>query len=203
MEELSRAGLRNPVRVAVRQSSFPASLPSAAHGNAPAPGGSKRKAPPGPADGDDEEEDDGGEGAAPLAAGPSRTPQNLSASYLVVPTSAKLASLLSFLAGHRQGKVIVYFLTCACVDFYAAAVAHLAGGPPSSFSSSSSDGGGGGGLKDGEGEGEGMDGKEKGKGGKGKGGRRAPPPLGRLRLPPVLALHGECVVWENSKPPLF
>ncbi len=39
----------------------------------------------------------------------------------------KLDQLLRFLAQHgTSSKVIVYFLTCACVDFYALALKHLA-----------------------------------------------------------------------------
>lgn len=37
--------------------------------------------------------------------------------YLETPAKHKLATLVAFLNAHRQDKVIVYFLTCAAVDF--------------------------------------------------------------------------------------
>ncbi|KAK9918182.1 hypothetical protein WJX75_002016 [Coccomyxa subellipsoidea] len=50
------------------------------------------------------------------------TPSGLQASYLVCQSDEKLAQLVHFLKGHKEDKVIVYFLTCACVDFYSLAL---------------------------------------------------------------------------------
>lgn len=38
--------------------------------------------------------------------------------YLVCDSRAKVAVLLEFLRAHSDEKVIVYFLTCACVDYF-------------------------------------------------------------------------------------
>lgn len=100
VEALARAGLRNPVRVAVAVT-----------------GGGKGEER---ADGEDA-------GAAPQQ----RTPASLALSYTVVPSSAhKLPQLLAELrdAGSERKKVIVYFLTCACVEFYSLALRRLLDG---------------------------------------------------------------------------
>lgn len=84
--ELARAGLRNPVRVAV----------AAAAGAAGAAGGKQR-----------------------------RTPATLELTYQLVPAEHKLAALCRFLAAHRGEKTVVFFLTCACVDLFAAVLPRL------------------------------------------------------------------------------
>ena len=82
VEELARAGLRNPVRVTVRDT---------------AAGGAQ-----------------------------GRTPSQLQLLYVVLRRDEKLAALARFLGGLSAGKKsIVYFLTCACVDFYASALSGL------------------------------------------------------------------------------
>ena len=50
------------------------------------------------------------------------TPSSLSNYYLVTPLEEKLSRLVSFLSSHRDDKIIVFFLTCACVEFYGAAL---------------------------------------------------------------------------------
>jgi ATP-dependent RNA helicase DDX55/SPB4 len=50
------------------------------------------------------------------------TPSSLSNYYLVTPLEEKLSRLVSFLASHQDDKIIVFFLTCACVEFYGAAL---------------------------------------------------------------------------------
>jgi len=82
VEELARAGLRNPVRVTVRDT-----------------------------------------GAAAAAAGQGRTPAQLRLYHATCQPEEKLGRLLAFLHAHPGEKVIAYFLTCACVEYAAAALA--------------------------------------------------------------------------------
>ena len=85
--ELARAGLRNPVRVTVRDAV----------------------------------------NAAARAAGDKtgKLPTQLQLLYRVCPVDAKLWHLVNFIREHRTCKMIVYFLTCACVDFYESALKEL------------------------------------------------------------------------------
>ena len=85
--ELARAGLRNPVRVTVRDAL----------------------------------------NAAAKAAGEKtgKLPSQLQLLYRVCPVDAKLWHLVNFIKEHRECKVIVYFLTCACVDFYESALSTM------------------------------------------------------------------------------
>ena len=85
--ELARAGLRNPVRVTVRDAV----------------------------------------NAAARAAGDKtgKLPTQLQLLYRVCPVDAKLWHLVNFIREHRSCKMIVYFLTCACVDFYESALKEL------------------------------------------------------------------------------
>ena len=46
------------------------------------------------------------------------TPSTLTNYYVVTPLPEKLSRLAAFLQDHKDEKVIVFFLTCACVDFY-------------------------------------------------------------------------------------
>ena len=39
--------------------------------------------------------------------------------FVTLPTDLKLAHLVRFLSAHRSDKIIVFFLTCACVDYFA------------------------------------------------------------------------------------
>lgn len=50
--------------------------------------------------------------------GQQATPSSLTNYYLVTLLDEKLSRLAVFLREHRYEKVIVFFLTCACVDFY-------------------------------------------------------------------------------------
>lgn len=85
--ELARAGLRNPVRVTVRDAL----------------------------------------NAAAKAAGDKtgKLPTQLQLLYRICPVDAKMWHLVNFLKEHENCKVIVYFLTCACVDFYESALKEL------------------------------------------------------------------------------
>ncbi len=46
------------------------------------------------------------------------TPTSLTNYYLVTKLEEKISRLVEFLKSHRREKTIVFFLTCACVDFY-------------------------------------------------------------------------------------
>lgn len=46
------------------------------------------------------------------------TPTSLTNYYIVTALDEKLSRLAAFLQDHRDEKMIVFFLTCACVDFY-------------------------------------------------------------------------------------
>jgi len=90
---LARAGLRNAVRVRVSVAAGPAGVPASSAA------------------------------AALPAARPSITPASLTIFAATVPVDAKPSAVAAFLAevvGRRGQRVIVYFLTCACVDLYAA-----------------------------------------------------------------------------------
>lgn len=89
VKALARAGLRNPVRVAV------AVEYKTANGHA-------------------------------SDAGKQITPSSLRISYRILKLEEKIGSLLEFLNKHKNEKVIVYFLTCACVDYFSLALDILA-----------------------------------------------------------------------------
>jgi len=45
--------------------------------------------------------------------------------YRVCPVDAKMWHFVNFLKEHSECKLIVYFLTCACVNFYESALKEL------------------------------------------------------------------------------
>jgi len=53
------------------------------------------------------------------------TPTSLTNYYLVTKLEEKICRLVAFLQSHRHEKIIVFFLTCACVDFYGSALQQL------------------------------------------------------------------------------
>jgi ATP-dependent RNA helicase DDX55/SPB4 len=53
------------------------------------------------------------------------TPSSLTNYYIVCPLDEKLSRLLSFLHQHSSEKVIIFFLTCACVEYYSAVLKEL------------------------------------------------------------------------------
>ncbi|MGK3760641.1 MAG: ATP-dependent RNA helicase DDX55/SPB4 [Bacillariaceae sp.] len=53
------------------------------------------------------------------------TPTSLTNYYLVTKLEEKICRLAAFLQSHRHQKTIVFFLTCACVDFYGTAFQNL------------------------------------------------------------------------------
>jgi ATP-dependent RNA helicase DDX55/SPB4 len=145
VEALARAGLRNPVRVAV-----------AVTGGGGGGGGDDD------ASHEQQHEHPNNDAKESQQQHQQKTPASLALSYTVVPSSAhKLPQLLAELrdAGAAKKKVIVYFLTCACVEHYSLALRRLLDG-------SGGGGGGGGGKireeqeKDEEGEEEKSDGDD-------------------------------------------
>ena len=95
-EELARAGLRNPVRVTVRDAASQAAAKAAAAAGAP----------------------------VTSAAARGKLPAQLRLTYKICPMDQRLWHLRKFLRGGeaRGKKVIAYFLTCACVDYFATAL---------------------------------------------------------------------------------
>ncbi|GKY96944.1 hypothetical protein MPSEU_000653400 [Mayamaea pseudoterrestris] len=53
------------------------------------------------------------------------TPSTLTNYYVVTTVTEKLSRLAAFLQDHRDEKMIVFFLTCACVDFYGTALKEI------------------------------------------------------------------------------
>ena len=117
LEELARAGLRNPVRVTVRDSNAAAAAAS---------GGNQNEA-------------DKKKGAGGATVG-SKLPTQLDLSYRICESvDAKIFRLTAFLKAKKGKKIIVYFLTCACVDYYQKALETLLDvGSDSSISNNSS-----------------------------------------------------------------
>lgn len=97
VHQLSRLGLRNPVRVSV-------------HGTLPAASAATANA----------ELEEG------VANEQARTPPGLRVFYEVLPVEQKLERLVHLLSNNLlKKKSIVYFLTCACVDFFSDALLRL------------------------------------------------------------------------------
>lgn len=83
VDELSKAGLRNPVKVEVRV---------------------EAKAL--------------GDMASTQELASSRTPLGLHIEYMVCEAQNKLSYLVDFISRNMSKKIIVYFMTCACVDYW-------------------------------------------------------------------------------------
>jgi ATP-dependent RNA helicase DDX55/SPB4 len=66
--------------------------------------------------------------ASDTAAASQKTPSTLSIQYIITAGDQKVAQLLSFLGAHTRDKTIVYALTCAAVEWLAAALPKLPGG---------------------------------------------------------------------------
>ncbi|KAL7539931.1 hypothetical protein ACHAWF_006545 [Thalassiosira exigua] len=103
----SKSGMRNPVYVDVAVT---------------APGSSGEKE--GKAERNDRKDDASDDGGR-VQRGRQATPSTLTNHYLVAPLDEKLSRLLAFLTQHSEEKVMVFFLTCASVEFYAAALKKL------------------------------------------------------------------------------
>jgi ATP-dependent RNA helicase DDX55/SPB4 len=53
------------------------------------------------------------------------TPTSLSNFYIITPIDQKLTRLVAFLKSHQDDTLIVFFLTCACVEFWGSALQML------------------------------------------------------------------------------
>jgi len=115
VEALARAGLRNPVRVAVA-----VARKAAAFKEAENEGGKKKRKSSSSSALEEEQATTNNNQHQQI------TPSTLTVHYRVVDTSEKLSQLAAFLASHPSEKIIVYFLTCACVDYFATALPRLA-----------------------------------------------------------------------------
>uniref|UniRef100_A0A8C8VMK5 ATP-dependent RNA helicase n=1 Tax=Pelusios castaneus TaxID=367368 RepID=A0A8C8VMK5_9SAUR len=82
VENLVRAGLRNPVRISVKEKGVAASNTQ-------------------------------------------KTPMRLENYYMVCKADEKFNQLVHFLQQHKQEKHLVFFSTCACVEYYGKALEHL------------------------------------------------------------------------------
>ncbi|KAK8672354.1 hypothetical protein V6N13_110726 [Hibiscus sabdariffa] len=87
VEELSKAGLRNPVRVEVRAETK--------------------------------------NSAASEQLASSKTPSGLHLEYLECEADKKASQLVDLLINNKSKKVIVYFMTCACVDYWGVVLPRL------------------------------------------------------------------------------
>ncbi|AES71227.2 putative RNA helicase [Medicago truncatula] len=83
VEELAKAGLRNPVRVEVRAETKTAN-----------------------------------DSASSKKIESSKTPSGLQIEYLECEADKKPSQLVDFLVKNRSKKIIIYFMTCACVDYW-------------------------------------------------------------------------------------
>ncbi|KAK3160424.1 hypothetical protein QOZ80_1BG0059270 [Eleusine coracana subsp. coracana] len=84
VDELAKAGMRNPVRVGVKAESKLTSKDSSQSEH-----------------------------------GPSKTPVGLRLEYMICEPSKKSSQLVGFLVQNNGKKIMIYFATCACVDYWA------------------------------------------------------------------------------------
>ncbi|KAF6146938.1 hypothetical protein GIB67_036657 [Kingdonia uniflora] len=92
VEELSKAGLRNPVRVEVKtEAKMQGGLTSSQQ----------------------------------LTSGSSKTPLGLQIEYLECEADKKPSHLVDFLTKNMSKKIIIYFMTCACVDYWGVVLSRL------------------------------------------------------------------------------
>ncbi|KAG7353725.1 ATP-dependent RNA helicase [Nitzschia inconspicua] len=102
---LQRAGMRNPVLINVQVAAVAAS-------------------PTQPVDSDNAKQSNDTKNTKPSDA-TTYTPTSLTNYYMVTKLEEKISRLVAFLQSHRHEKTIVFFLTCACVDFYGSALQQL------------------------------------------------------------------------------
>lgn len=117
LQKMMKTGMRNPVHVCVRRKSV--ANESAPKGD----GTSGQDATPGV------EESGGSSGSTGLR---HEVPTKLQNFVLELPATQKIGFLLRFLQSPevRRGKTIVFFLTCACVDFFHVCRSSSARPPP-------------------------------------------------------------------------
>jgi ATP-dependent RNA helicase DDX55/SPB4 len=106
--QLARAGMRNPVKIQVK---VDARKPTAAGGALAAGGAAPVSSGPAPA----------------VSGGFTMTPSSLDSFVMLVDEPSRLPQLVRFLQTQldEKKKVMVYFLTCACVDFYSLVLPQL------------------------------------------------------------------------------
>ena len=109
---LQRAGMRNPVLINVQVAAVPAPV-AADESSALTKSNTKNQA---------SAKSSKQSGSSSSTA---YTPTTLTNYYLVVKLEEKICRLAAFLQSHRHEKIIVFFLTCACVDFYGSALQRL------------------------------------------------------------------------------
>ena len=68
---------------------------------------------------------DAEDGAAQIAPQEQATPSSLTNHYIVSPLDEKLSRLVTFLKQHKDDKILVFFATCACVEYYGLALKQL------------------------------------------------------------------------------
>mmetsp|Transcript_28156 Transcript_28156/g.76011 ORF Transcript_28156/g.76011 Transcript_28156/m.76011 type:complete len:725 (+) Transcript_28156:79-2253(+) len=104
VQALARAGLRNSVRINVAVSVAPNQQGAPQKGNKHIPS----------------------ETGAAAHEATQKTPTQLQITYTITELNERLPQLVQFLRVHAKAeKIIVYCLTCACVDFYALALTRL------------------------------------------------------------------------------
>lgn len=96
VKSLGRAGLRNPV--VIRVSVIPSSA-DAAHNDTTSSTLNNNLQP---------------------------TPSSLKNYYIVCPLQEKISRLMTFLSEHKDEKMVVFCLTCACVDYYGSVLPKIA-----------------------------------------------------------------------------
>jgi ATP-dependent RNA helicase DDX55/SPB4 len=99
---MARAGLRNPVMINVAIAATPSEDTSSKNANTLSADHSLELTPQEQA-----------------------TPSSLTNYYVISPLDEKLSRLVAFLKQHKDEKIIVFFLTCACVEFYGLALKQL------------------------------------------------------------------------------
>ncbi len=110
---LQRAGMRNPVLVNVQVAAFPAFASKSSNSEAMTLKDERNANQNGTTT----------EGNDTTAM--TYTPTSLTNYYMVTKLEEKMSRLTAFLQSHREQKIIVFFLTCACVDFYGSAIQQL------------------------------------------------------------------------------
>ena len=70
-------------------------------------------------------QDDGKEETATKSKVNSYTPTTLTNYYMVTKLEERISRLVAFIQSHSDEKIIVFMLTCACVDFYGTAVRRI------------------------------------------------------------------------------
>ncbi len=128
VEELAKAGLRNPVkltvRVAYKQDVGAASVARARQEALAAAAERSAEAADGAAAGDGAE---AGAAAGTGGATHQSIPSTLSNYYSIVPVEEKLLRLAAFLRDHKDDKVIIFCLTCSYVEYVVRALAAFPG----------------------------------------------------------------------------